>query len=212
MTGTELISSSKEKRNRDSFFDKTMTIKQLFINASKLIIIFFILNSCAAVGTRTIYKVDKAINLKNLGFTKLDWDTTLNQIQPKTEELYCLTMKEAFNKNELINGKEINASLSFDNVSRERIVEQCVKNNLDGIIITRLKFIHVTYSVYYAPIMQNFDTEVEMKLYNNMGELQISTTHNTYSGNSYMMPPPVERTIHDGTMGAFKRIIKEMSR
>lgn len=96
-------------------------------------------------------------------------------------------------------------------LSIEQIIEICKVFDLDGIIVTKLKFINVTYSVYFIPIAQNYDTEVEMKLYNNKGELQIATLHNTYKGNSYMFVPSVEKTIHDGTMGAFKRIIKEMN-
>lgn len=87
----------------------------------------------------------------------------------------------------------------------------CNENNLDGFVVSKLKFIHVTYSMYFIPIAKNWDTEVEMKLFNSTGNLMLTVLHNTTKGNSYFMPPTADRTIHDGTEGAIKRIIKELS-
>ena len=49
-----------------------------------------------------------------------------------------------------------------------------------------------------------------MKLYYRSGKLLVKTNHNTLYGNSYMLPPTADRTIQDGTKGAFTRIAKEL--
>jgi hypothetical protein len=62
----------------------------------------------------------------------------------------------------------------------------------------------------FIPIAKNWDTEVEMKLFDNTGNLMLTVLHNTTKGNSYFTPSTADRTIHDGTEGAIKRLAKEL--
>jgi hypothetical protein len=189
------------------------TLTADYINIKKgiyFIVISLILSSCAAVGTRTLYKTNEGFQIEKIGFNKLDKDTILSKIFPQTDKIFTLTVFETFNEYGISSSKDFKTDLSFDNPDLTKISEICKEYDLDGLIITKLKFIHVTYTMYFVPIAQNYDTEVEMKLFDQNGKLLIGTKHNTLNGNSYMMPPTADKTIHDGTKGALKRIVKEM--
>jgi hypothetical protein len=166
--------------------------------------------SCAAVGTKTIYKSNQIGPIRNIGFAKLDNDSILCQIFPKTNEIFNESVTNTLNKYGIYDARELVDKISFEEPDINRIIEICNDYGIDALLLSRLKFIHVTYTLYFAPIAQNFDTEVEMKLFDKNGRLLVSARHNTLKGNSYMMPPPADRTVYDGAEGAFKRIAKEI--
>ena len=133
----------------------------------------------------------------------------VSQIFPQTDSIFTKTFTEtfrAFNFDIVTFNKE----LSISTPDLNTITQICKENNLDGLIVSHLKFIHVTYSMSFIPIAKNWDTEVRMKLFDRSGNLVLTVMHNTTKGNSYVMPPSADRTIHDGTEGAIKRLAKEL--
>jgi hypothetical protein len=172
--------------------------------------IAFLLSSCAAVGTSTLHNADEGIQIKKIGFNQLNNDSILFQVDSQTDEIFTQTVFETLDEYGLNNSQNFKTNLSFDYPDRIAIAQLCAEYDLDGFILARLKFIHVTYSMYALPIAQNFDTEVEMKLFSKEGKLIIRTMHNTLEGNSYMTPPPAFKTIQDGTRGALKRIARDL--
>jgi hypothetical protein len=179
---------------------------------SKIIYFVFLLSlsGCVAVGTKTLYKVSEPQAIRSLGFSKLQEGEIIKQVCSEAEEIFQQTVPRSFNDYGISNVTYINEEINYESPDTERIKEICSQRELEAILITKLKFIHVTYSFYMIPIAQNYDTEVETKLIDKHGNLIYNIRHNTYKGNSYMMPPSAERTVKDGVIGTINRIVKEM--
>ena len=180
------------------------------IKATCFLLTLVIFSSCAAIGTKTIYKTNESYQIHKVGFNKLDGDDALNNIFPLTAEIYNDVVFKTFQEYGINDTKKLDMEISFDEPDLNKITQVCRDQKLDALLLTTLKFIHVTYSLYFVPVAQNYDTEVQMKLFDKNGRLLVSTLHNTLNGNSYMMPPPADRTVQDGTKGALKRMTKEM--
>jgi hypothetical protein len=176
----------------------------------KFIVISTLLSSCAAVGTKTLYKTDEKVDIHSLGYNSLDGDTILSRIYPYTNNIYDSTIIETLNEYGIDNYKSLNENMTYQTPDIEKIKVICSQYKLDALLVSKLKFIYATQTIYFVPVSHNWDTEVEMKLFDKNGRLLYNTKHNTLKGNSYMNPPPVERTVHDGTKGALVRILKNM--
>jgi hypothetical protein len=175
-------------------------------------LIIVLLTSCAAIGTKTLYKSKLNHEIVKIGVADIHNKEELSDIFPETNEKFLQSI-ELFNKeNNLYKVVFLNSELDFENPNKDLIVNKCNLYKVDAVLISRLRFIHVTYSVMFVPIAQNYDTEVEMKLIDKNGNLILSTIHNTYKGNSYMTSPPAERTVMDGAKGALKRIYAELDK
>jgi hypothetical protein len=176
----------------------------------RFIIFSFLLSSCAAVGTVTLYKAKDITQVDKIGFCHFYGDSFVDRICPNTTTIFKKTVFTAFEVYGFNDLMYLQQEISYKNPEVRKIAELCREFDLDGILLSKLRFKRTNYRVYYSPIVRSYDTEVEMKLIDKNGKLLISTIHNTFNGNSYLMPPTVERTIQDGTTGAIKRILKEM--
>ena len=165
--------------------------------------------SCATLGTKTLYKSNTNSGIKKIGFTRLDGDSIISKIFPQTDSIFTRTFVAIFKSYNINDVTSLDNEFSIYNPDTIAIAKICNDNNFDALIVSRLKFIHVTYSMNFIQIAKNWDTEVEMKLFDKSGNLMLTVLHNTTKGNSYFMPPTADRTIHDGTEGAIKRIAKE---
>lgn len=168
------------------------------------------LNSCARIGTQTLYRTPENFYIQKVGFSQFEGDNIINKAFPHAGNIFATTVIQTFNEYGFKKPKNIMSKISFEYPDNKEIIKICNENDLDGILLTKLKFIHSTYDIYSIPTFQNYDTEVEMKLIDKFGILLINTKHNTFTGNSYIMPPTADRTVHDGTKGALKRMIEEM--
>lgn len=169
-----------------------------------------LLTGCASLGTKTLYRSNTKPAISRVGYANLDGEAIVTKLFPQTNKIYRRTLNETFssyNINEVLAaGREF--SISTPDTTSVRKV--CMEKGLDAILVTRIKFIRMTYTVYFVPVSNNWDTEVEMKLFDNTGALLLSVTHNTVKGNSYFAKPTADRTIHDGIEGALTRIAKEL--
>ena len=170
----------------------------------------FLLESCATLGTKTLYKSGTKTEFRKIGFSNLDGNAIVSKIFPQTDSIFKRTFIETFNGYNLTNIIALNNEFSISKPDISEISQICKENDLDGFIVSHLKFIHITYSAYFIPYAKTWDTEVEMKLFDNTGNLVLTVLHNTTKGNSYFMPPTADKTIRDGTQGAIKRIAKEL--
>jgi hypothetical protein len=180
--------------------------KQLtaFLSLSALLI------GCATLGSKTLYKSDTSTRINTIGFTTLDGDSVVSKIFSETSNVFEKTVFETFHDYRLYDIKPIDTQLSIVNSDTSKIAKICQENNLDALVVSRLTFIHTTYSVDFIPVAKNYDTEVTMKLFDKSGKLIVAVSHNTYKGNSYMTAPTARRTIHDGTEGAIRKMVKEL--
>ena len=180
-----------------------------------ILIFALILSGCAAVGTKTLYKTNSIINydLKKIGYSQPASDSLLNKIRPNTSKIFYSAFNEFFtNKTLEIEKCQLRDFVLIDTIDTSEIKRICSENNLDGYICTQIKYKFVNNYYMYIPLGKSEDAYVEMKLYDKNGTLIIHTKHNTYAGNSYMMPPKAEQTIRDGTFGTLKRIFKEIEK
>jgi len=178
-----------------------------------LLLIVVILSGCAALGTKTILKSSNlnAYQFTRIGYTQIADEELLNEIRPNTSNIYDSTIKNFFNKNNIIAiGLFLPNFFSIEGIDKTEIVRMCQEQKLDGIICTQVKY--KFFNNYYGciPLGKSEDAYVEMQLYDKNGLLLLHTKHNTYAGNSYMMPPKAEKTIRDGTEGTLKQIMKEI--
>jgi len=174
------------------------------------LIISFVFTSCAALGTKTLYRNEIYPEIKKLAFAKIEGNRMVAKKFPQTDSIFNKTFIETFNSYNLYNIVPLNSTFLIDKPDTSKIIKICNENNYDGLVITRIKFIHISYAFDFSSVAKNWDTEVEMKLFDKTGNLLLSILHNTIKGNSYFMPPIAERTVHDGTAGAIKRMAKEL--
>lgn len=167
------------------------------------------LTSCAALGSKTMFKSETPFEFKDVGYTTLFYSNELNKIFPNSDKLFFKAIQEECKRNVLDTLQYFEQKINYFTPSKEEIISLCLKHNLKGLIVPNLKFIGVTQSVYFIPIGKYIDTEVELKLYDSNGNLVINTRHKTMSGNSYAFNPTTDMTIRDGATGALRKLLKE---
>jgi hypothetical protein len=165
-----------------------------------------------AMGTNTLYRNEaKIAKPSRIGFSQVANEEIMEKIVKGSTRVYDLTTTELLDKHNIASTKVyVDGFEGFDTADSNKIKELCTENNLDGMLLTQLKFLNVQYSSMFIPIGVSEDTEVEMQYYNADGTLLLHTKHNTHMGNSYMTFPAAERTVKDGTAGALGRVLKEM--
>jgi len=170
------------------------------------------LAGCGAMGTNTLYRNEAKITKPvRIGFSQVANEEIMEKIVKGSTRVYDLTTTELLEKHNIASTKiYFEGFEGFDTAESNRIKELCMEYNLDGMLLTQLKFLNVQYSSMFIPIGVSEDTEVEMQYYNADGTLLLHTKHNTHMGNSYMTFPAAERTVKDGTTGALGRVLKEM--
>ncbi|MBL4745134.1 MAG: hypothetical protein JKY08_02075 [Flavobacteriaceae bacterium] len=179
-----------------------------------LISLIIVLTSCGALGTKTLYKSEG--NLKKptiIGFSQVVIEDMTGKIVQGNVKIYDSVMTSELTSQNIHSKKIVIDDFDgFDSINSGLIKSICSRNQLDGIILTQLKFFDVKYTSMFIPIGQSKDTEVEMHYYDRNGKLLLHTKHNTHKGNSYWNSPAVSKTITDGTKGALGRILKEMGK
>lgn len=170
------------------------------------------LAGCGAMGTNTLYRNEATIaKPSRIGFSQVANQEIMEKIVKGSTSVYDLTTTQLLNKHNIASTKiYVEGFEGFDTADSNKIKEICAEKNLDGMLLTQLKFLNVQYSSMFIPIGISEDTEVEMQYYNAQGMLLLHTKHNTHMGNSYFDFPDAERTVKDGTTGALGRVLKEM--
>lgn len=186
-------------------------MKTYFRIFAALVLTLF-LTGCGAMGTNTLYRNEtKIAKPLRIGFSQVANEEIMEKIVKGSTRIYDLTTTELLDKHNIASAKTyIDGFEGFDIVDNISIKELCTQHNLDGMLLTQLKFLNVQYSSMFIPIGVSEDTEVEMQYYNAEGALLLHTKHNTHMGNSYFAFPTAERTVKDGTAGALGRVLKEM--
>lgn len=187
-------------------------MKTYFKIITALVLTLF-LTACGAMGTNTLYKNEtKIAKPLRIGFSQVANEEIMEKIVKGSTRVYDLTTTDLLDKHSIASTKiYVEGFEGFDTADSNRIKELCAQHNLEGILLTHLKFLNVQYSSMFIPIGVSEDTEVEMQYYNADGTLLLHTKHNTHMGNSYFAFPAAERTVKDGTAGALGRIMKEMN-
>ena len=183
-------------------------------NTSKflIVIVTIVLKSCGALGTKTLYRTPSNLaKPAKIGFSQVANEDIMEKIVKGSTKIYDSTMTNQLASNNIQSSKIVVENFEgFEKVDKDNLKNICISNQLDGIILTQLKFLNVKYSSMFIPIGVSEDTEVEMQYYDANGNLLLHTKHNTHMGNSYWDFPSADKTVKDGTKGALGRVIKEI--
>ncbi|MBD8489430.1 hypothetical protein IFO69_11810 [Echinicola sp. CAU 1574] len=170
-----------------------------------------LLSSCAAIGSKTLYKTDVPIETDNWGIAPLETVYHINQFHFwETNEYFDNSIKESFLNYGIGKPVQLNKPLSYEDSNSSYIKKLCHEKKLKGLIIPKLIYVPVNYRVIGSNYRNYFDTVVYLKLFNKKGELVMHTVHNTYEGNTYLTYPKPEQAVYDGAKGAFKQLAKEL--
>lgn len=165
------------------------------------------LTSCAALGSKTIYKSEKTVPLQNLGCTQLFEAKDLNRIFLYSDSVYFSGLQREYKRNLGDSLMFVDASINFFSPYKPDIISICSRYKLNGLIVSNLRFMRLIMN--HIPAEGWTDSCVELKLFDSNGNLIIHTSHKTSIGNSYGLQPTTERTINDATAGALNRLLKE---
>lgn len=177
-----------------------------------LLFLAILLTGCSALGTKTLYRTKTNLEKPTkIGFSQLANEDIMNQIIKGSSEIYDTTMTNQLALQNIMSDKiELKNFGGFEAVKADDIKTICAENQLEGFIVTQLKFLNIEYSYLFIEAGVSEDTEVEMQYYDADGNLLLHTKHNTHNGNSYWDFPSADKTVADGTKGALGRIIKEI--
>ena len=100
-----------------------------------LLVLSTMLISCAAVGTRTIYKSDQFEPISSIGFTKLDNDSILCLIFPRTNEIFNESVSNTIKKYGIYDSRELEYKVTFEEPEVNRIVEICNDQGIDALLL-----------------------------------------------------------------------------
>jgi len=182
-------------------------------NMLKTTILMIVLSGCSALGTKTISKSEnlKSFDLRRLGYSQVASEIILNKMRPKTSTIFESAMEDYFfDKAVNIQKYELMKFEYIEDIDSSEVIQICNINNLDGYLCTQVVYKSIDNYDTILPLATSEDAYVEIKLFDNQGKLLIHTKHNTFAGNSYLGIPRAEKTVRNGTIGALKRIMKEI--
>lgn len=173
------------------------------------ILIVGVFYGCAVLGSKTTYKSNIKFEFKKIGCAKLFNSKEFNAATFDVNSILFRFLKKEYLYNLGDTILFIDRDINFNFPSKEDIIDICLNNNLNGLMLPKMKLIRTTEKMYGVTIAEYFNTEVQLKLYDNNGNLIISTLHNTQKGNTYFKAPKLENTIYDGATGALQKLLKE---
>jgi hypothetical protein len=169
-------------------------------------LLFLLITSC--VTTKTIYKSETNCPMKRLGITNLNKQhPVINQMFPTLNKLFNNEIQQVLST---ANYQVIitNDSLQFDTPDLDKVKTICNNKNLDGLVISKITFTHISNFVYFIPTSEYYDNILELKLIDKEGVIRLIIKHNT--GNDiYMSVPENEVSIKTSIDKATKQLIKE---
>ncbi len=162
--------------------------------------------SCAALGSKTIYRSNQSFWFKNIGLTQLHDASRMNSVYPKTDSILYKTLQAEFEQNRKEAIHCLDDEINFLLPNKPDIIRICSGYKLHGLIIPSIRFLHPENLD-----MPNgwCDSEVQLKLFDYRGELIMHTSHRTSIGNTYGLEPGTSRTIKDATEGALRKMLRE---
>lgn len=172
-----------------------------------------ILSACSALGSKTIMKSGNLnyIELNKLGISQIAGEEYVDRIIPNTSVHYKNSVDEFFYNHKVkISHHRLTEYYNFESIDPLEISKVCKDSGLDGFICTKIKYKFTDNYVNFIPIGTSEDVIVEMKVFSKNGIELLHVSHDSKKGNVYMMPPKATKTVRDGTIGALKRLTKEI--
>ncbi len=179
-----------------------------------VLLFLWLLTGCMPLGSRVLYHDNTGRNhsFKNIGVLFPRMPGYTEQVLSNSAKVVNQTLKTFAKKERNFHLFFFPADTTwrFETPDTLWIARKCLTDHLDGLILMRVRFTKMIYTVYFVPVSQNYDAQVEAKLYDRHGRLIVHVYFDTYFGNSYWWPPEARTTLRDGLTGALKRLLKEI--
>jgi hypothetical protein len=171
-----------------------------------------LLIGCAYSSTITRYKTPDKIVLDRIAFVDLTSDSIPLEVYHRTNEIFCSTVSSTWKEVQKDTALYLKENINYFKTQSDSIAFLCKEQNVDGIIVSSIKFIRTDLYIVPVPVaIKNYDVEVSLKLFDKRGILLISNVFfSKDAGKSQQSLNKIELVIRDGTKGAVKGIIKEM--
>jgi hypothetical protein len=110
------------------------------------ILIMALLASCS-LGTKTIYKREGTFSIQKIGYANPEQDSVIAQLFPQIDSVFQKSFTETFSKKTNAKAFFITNDYNYENPDYKIIKELCFRNEWDAFVVSRIKFIHVTYTL-----------------------------------------------------------------
>jgi hypothetical protein len=149
--------------------------------------------------------------VKTIGITCPDKQhPAINRIFPGLNALYRNEIQRLLKENGYSVVSLVD-SLSFGDPGKSAVMEICSKANLDGLIIARITFTHVTNYIYFVPTSKYYDNILELQFVDREGVSRIIVKHNT-ANDVYGSVPENDVIIKKSIDKSTGQMLKEMKR
>ena len=108
------------------------------------------------------YKTKERIEVDKIGFVDFTADVVSIEIYPKANEIFRTTVIKSFAEFGIDSVSYFQNKFDYNKPDTNAIKNFCINQSLDGLIISKFKFVRITRS---------YDTEVSMKLFDKNGKL-----------------------------------------
>jgi hypothetical protein len=178
------------------------------------LVLSVLLSACATFGTETRYRADRDISVDSLGMVALGVPADQQGIYESADSLHRATLGSEVEARQERPSRMVSTpdALSFEDPAQSRVRSMCEEAGVDALLVSRLRFVRTIYRVFYIPVDRNWNARVDMKLYDETGALLVSTTHDTYRGNTYWSKPSPPVVIADAVEGSLTRLLEETNK
>src|SRR5688572_10191375 len=104
-------------------------------------VVAILLTSCAAVGTKTLYKSQSRPEILKIGIADVYKKDELSDIFLDTNEKFKESIQLFAKEKGSYQIVLLNTEMDYENPNKELIVDKCNLYNIDALVISRLKFI-----------------------------------------------------------------------
>lgn len=177
-----------------------MTKDKIFI----ILICCLLFLSCET--TKLVYDSKTNIELGRLGVADLNKKSPkLDSIFPKLDSNFNASSIKYSNRFLAKESIHLNQKLSCHQPDTLKIIDLCLKNNLDGIILTYVEFRLVINQIYYITTDKHFECILYSKIYDKSGKMLYSVVHDS-KNDSYDKIPNTYDVVNLATGITYKKI------
>jgi hypothetical protein len=172
--------------------------------------ISFILLSCliflSCETTKLVYDSQTKIELGRLGVADLNKKSPkLDSIFPKLDSNFNASTIKYSNRFLAKETIHLNEKLSCHVPDTLKIVDLCLKNNLDGVILTYIEFRLLINQIYFITTDKYFECILYSKIYDKNGKILYSVVHDS-KNDSYDKIPSTYDVVNMAVGMTYKKI------
>jgi hypothetical protein len=171
-----------------------------------VIVLISVLLVISCETTKLVYNSKTNTELTRLGVADLNKKSPkLDSIFPKLDSNFIASSIKYSNRFLAKETIYLNQKLSCHQPDTLKIIDLCLKNNLDGIILTYVEFTRVITQVYFITIDKHIECTLYSKIYNKKGKMLYSVVHDS-KNDSYEKIPNTYDVVNLAAGISYKKI------